>query len=257
QGKGRVFYTAWGHDRRTWTNPGFQNLVERGIRWAVGRDPGVVPAFTATAPVANAPGSAVSPFERPFPVPEATPKRTDVKPFEYDDVGAKIPNYRPRGGQGEPLSKLQRPLPAAESLKHLVTPKGFHVELFADETLLGGGKPICMTWDERGRLWVALTTDYPHDLQPPGQGHDRIVILEDTNGDGRADKVTTFAEKLSIPTSIMFYKDGVLVFDAGQTVFLKDTDGDGKADVRQVVHSGWSLRDTHGEVSNMQYGLGN
>ncbi|MFO0809103.1 MAG: PVC-type heme-binding CxxCH protein [Gemmataceae bacterium] len=255
QGKGRVFYTAWGHDQRTWGNPGFLNLVERGIRWAVGQDPGVVPAFKA--PAAGSPAAATNPFDRPFTVPDATPKRTDAKPFEYDDVGKKIPNYRPRGGQGEPLSQMQRPLPPEESIKHMVTPKGFHVELFADESLFGGGKPICMTWDERGRLWLALTVDYPHDLQRPGQGHDRIVILEDTDGDGRADKVTTFAEKLSIPTSIAFSRGGVLVFDAGQTVFLKDTDGDGKADVREVVHSGWSLRDTHGEVSNMQYGLDN
>src|SRR4051812_42167134 len=68
QGQGRVFYTAWGHDHRTWGNPGFQNLVERGIRWAVGRDPGVVPAFRAAAAPA-------SPFDRPFPVPPPTPKR--------------------------------------------------------------------------------------------------------------------------------------------------------------------------------------
>src|SRR5262245_52061689 len=255
QGKGRVFYTAWGHDRRTWNNPGFHNLVERGIRWAVGQNPGVVPEFKAAS--ADLPAAVANPFDRPFTVPEVTPKRTDVKPFEYDDVGAKIPNYRPRGGQGQPFTKLQRPLPAEESMKHMVVPKGFHVELFADETLLGGGKPICMTWDERGRLWVSLTVDYPHDLQSPGEGHDRIVILEDTDGDGKADKISTFAEKLSIPTSIMFHGDGILVFDAGQTVFLKDSDGDGKADVRQVVHTGWSLRDTHGEVSNMQYGLDN
>src|SRR5205085_2515007 len=122
QGKGRVFYTAWGHDQRTWGHPGFHNLVERGIRWAVGRDPGAVPAYQAAA------AAPASPFDQPFPVPEATPKRTDGKPFEYDDVGKKIPNYRPRGGQGEPLSQLQRPLPAAESLKHLVTPQGFHAE---------------------------------------------------------------------------------------------------------------------------------
>jgi putative membrane-bound dehydrogenase-like protein len=215
-------------------------------------------AFTPLA--ADEPPRAANPFDRPFTVPEVTLKRTDVKPFEYDDVGPKIPNYTPSrqwGTQGQPFHLMQRPLPAAESLKHMVVPKGFHVELFADETLLGGGKPICMTWDERGRLWVALTTDYPHELQRPGQGHDRIVILEDTDGDGKADKITTFAEKLSIPTSIMFRRDGVLVFDAGQTIFLRDTDGDGKADIREIVHSGWSLRDTHGEVSNMQYGLDN
>jgi putative membrane-bound dehydrogenase-like protein len=241
QGKGRVFYTAWGHDQRTWGNPGFQALVERGIRWATGGDPSAVPELRA---------------EAPFPIPAMTPPRKDVKPFEYVDVGKKIPNYRPYGGQGEPLSKMQLPLPPEESVKHMVVPKGFHVELFASEADLGG-KPICMNWDERGRLWVALTYDYPNELQPRGQGRDRIVICEDTKGTGRADKFTVFADKLSIPTSIMFYRGGVIVFDGRQTLYLKDTKGDGKADVRQVLFGTWSQGDTHGGPSNMQYGLDN
>src|SRR5262249_35841804 len=98
QGKGRVFYTAWGHDQRTWSNPGFQALIERGIRWATGGDPSVVPDYRA---------------ELPFPIPEMTPQRKDVEPLEYVDVGKKIPNYTPSknwGTQGEPLSKMQRPL---------------------------------------------------------------------------------------------------------------------------------------------------
>jgi putative membrane-bound dehydrogenase-like protein len=245
QGKGRVFYTAWGHDQRTWSNPGFQNLIERGIRWATGHDPSVAANDRA---------------ELPFPVPEMTPLRKDVKPFEYIDVGKKIPNYTPGrqwGVQGEPFSKMQVPLPPEESIKHLVVPKDFRAELFVSEKELGGGKPICMNWDERGRLWVALTYDYPNNLQPPGQGHDRIVICEDTKGVGKADKVTVFADHLSIPHSIMFARGGAIVFDGGQTVFLKDTDGDGKADVRQVVFGTWSLPDTHGTASNMQYGLDN
>ncbi|HJZ59285.1 MAG TPA: PVC-type heme-binding CxxCH protein, partial [Gemmataceae bacterium] len=246
QGKGRVFYTAWGHDQRTWGNPGFQDLVERGTRWAVGREP----------VAGEQPAAVTSPFDRQFPVPEANAKRTDVKPFEYLDVGRKIPNYRPRGGQGEPLSEMQKPLEPEESLKHLVVPKGFRAELFVTEKELGG-KPICMTWDERGRLWVALTMDYPNELNPPAKGRDKIVCCEDTHGDGRADKVTVFAEGLSIPTSMFFSRGGLIVFDATQTVFLKDTDGDGKADVREVMFGTWNMRDTHGGPSNMQYGLDN
>jgi putative membrane-bound dehydrogenase-like protein len=249
EGKGRVFYTAWGHDERTWGNPGFQNLIERGIRWATGNDPAVVPNYRAE-----------SPFSKPFPIPEMTAKRTDVQPFEYTDVGKKIPNYTPSavwGTQGEPFSKMQVPLSPEESMKHLVVPKGFHVELFVSEKELGGGKPICMNWDERGRLWVALTYDYPNNLQSPGQGHDRIVVCEDTDGDGKADKVTVFADKLSIPTSLFFARGGVIAYDAKQTVFFKDTDGDGKADVRQVLFGTWAMPDTHGGPSNMQYGLDN
>ncbi|MBO0700272.1 MAG: ThuA domain-containing protein, partial [Zavarzinella sp.] len=255
QGKGRVFYTAWGHDQRTWGNPGFQELVERGLRWAVGQDPTKVtrPAReTVAAPVA-------SPFEQPFPVPEMTARHADVKPFEYMDVGKKIPNYTPSrqwGVQGEPFNMMQKPLDPEESAKHLVVPKGFRAELFVTEKELGG-KPICMTWDERGRLWVALTMDYPNELNSPTKGRDKIVVCEDTDGDGRADKVTVFAEGLSIPTSISFARGGIIVFDATQTVFLQDTDGDGKADVRDVLFGTWNMRDTHGGPSNMQYGLDN
>jgi putative membrane-bound dehydrogenase-like protein len=253
QGRGRVFYTAWGHDQKTWSNPGFHELVERGIRWACGQDPTTVTRPDGPPPPTTA---VVSPFERPFPVPEMTAKRTDVKPFEYVDVGRKIPNYRPRGGQGEPLNMMQKPLPAEESQKHVVVPKGFRAEVFVTEKELGG-KPICMTWDERGRLWAAITLDYPNELNPPTKGRDKIVVCEDTDGDGKADKVTVFADGLSIPTSITFARGGVIVFDATQTVFLKDTDGDGKADVRQVLFGTWSMRDTHGGPSNMHYGLDN
>lgn len=251
QGKGRVFYTAWGHDQRTWGNPGFHELVERGIRWSVGQDPSVV-----TRPTGGAPVAIQSPFEKTFPMPEMTAKRTDVKPFEFEDVGKKIPNYRPRGGQGEPLNMMQKPLPVEESQKHIVVPKGFRAEVFVTEKELGG-KPICMAWDEKGRLWAAITMDYPNEIKPPAKGRDRIVYCEDTDGDGRADKVTVFAEGMSIPTSILFTRGGILVFDATQTVFLKDTNGDGKADERTVVFGTWNMRDTHGGPSNMNYGLDN
>jgi putative membrane-bound dehydrogenase-like protein len=244
-GKGRVFYTAWGHDERTWAHPGFVNLVERGIRWACGDDElKGVPEYR----------------ERPaFVTPKMTPPRRDVKPFEYVEVGPKIPNYT-RGGQwgaqGKPITKMQLPLSPEESLKHFVVPEGFHVELFAAEPDLGG-KPIAMNWDERGRLWVCETVDYPNELQKPGEGRDRIRICEDTDGDWKADKFTVFAEKLSIPTAIAFARGGAIVQDGTQTVFLKDTDGDDKADVRKALVTGWGMGDTHGGVSNFRYGLDN
>ncbi len=243
-GKGRVFYTAWGHDERTWGNAGFQNLVERGIRWAAGTDVAVVPDYLADLP--------------PFTL-AMQPPRKDVQPFEYLDVGAKIPNYTPGekwGEQGKPLNLMQKPLPPAESLKHLVVPVGFHVELFASEPEIGG-KPISMAWDERGRLWIAETYDYPNELQPRGQGRDRIRICEDTDHDGRADKFTVFAEKLSIPTGIAFHQGGVIVQAGTETLYLKDLDGDDRADETQVLISGWAMGDTHGGVSNYQYGLDN
>src|SRR5262249_42714531 len=235
-GKGRVFYTAWGHDARTWGHPGFQNLVERGIRWACGGDPSVVPAY----------------IDRP----EMT-KLAKETPFKYKD--AKIPFYTPGarwGTVGKPLTKMQLPLSPEESMKRMSVPVEFEVKLFASEKLLGG-KPICMTWDERGRLWAAITQDYPNGMRSRGRGRDRIVVAEDTDGDGVADKVTVCADKLSIPTSITVYKGGIIVTQAPDTLYLKDTKGTGKADVRKVLFTGWSTSDTHAGPSNLHYGLDN
>lgn len=237
QGKGRVFYTAWGHDERTWGNPGFQNLVERGIRWACGQDVSVVPAFADK--------------------PEMTPLAKNVKPFEY--VEANVPFYPPGKNWGtidEGKRMMQLPLSPEESIKHISVPVGMEVKLFASEPMIGG-KPICMNWDEAGRLWICETMDYPNELQPKGKGRDRIRILEDTDGDGQADKHHVFAEGLSIPSALTFYRGGALVQDGRETVYLKDTDGDGKADLRKVLVTGWGMGDTHGGVSNFQYGLDN
>lgn len=243
-GQGRVFYTAWGHDHRTWLNPGFQNLVERGIRWSANSDPSQAGSFTLDAP---------------FPVPTMTAPRTDVDPFEYIDVGAKIPNYTPGnqwGAQGENLSLMQLPLSPQESMKHYVVPEGFHLELFASEPQIGG-KPIAMNWDERGRLWIAETIDYPNELQPIGRGRDRIRICEDTDRDGIADRFVVFAEGLSIPTTLVFAHGSVIVQDATRTIRLTDTDGDDVADQQETIFTGWAVGDTHGGVSNFQYGLDN
>ncbi len=237
QGKGRVFYTAWGHDERTFANPGFHNLVERGVRWACGDDVSKVPAFSDR--------------------PEMTPLRKDVKPFEF--VEANIPFYPPGknwGTMDKTPRKMQLPVPAEESVKHIVNPVGFESKLYASEPMIGG-KPLAMNWDERGRLWLCESVDYPNDIQPQGEGRDRIRIFEDTNGDGVADKTTVFAEKLTIPTAITFYRSGAIVQDGRETIYLKDTDGDDKADVRKLLISGWGMSDTHGGVSNFQYGLDN
>lgn len=244
QGKGRVFYTAWGHDERTWSNVGFQNLLERGIRWACNRDPSVVAAYSDNSL---------------FPVPTMTALRTDVAPMEYEEVGPKIPNYVPSnrwGTMGENLSKMQKPLPPEESIKHFVTPQKFHLELFVSEPEIQG-KPIAMNWDHRGRLWLCETVDYPNELKESINGRDRIRICEDTNGDGKADKFTVFAEQLSIPTSLEFCRDGVIVQAGIETLFLRDQDGDDKEDQRIKLIDGWAMGDTHGGVSNFQYGLDN
>ncbi len=220
-GKGRIFYTAYGHDSRTFTQPAFHALVERGIRWACGDD-----------------GIALG------------SRRTDVEPFEY--TKAKLPNYRTKP---DAVDRVQLPVSPEESSKHLLVPRGFEFQLFASEPDIF--KPICMAWDERGRMWIAETKDYPNSIKPQGQGSDQIKICTDTDGDGRADEFTVFADKLSIPTSICFARGGLIVHQAPQTLFLADTDGDDRADVREVLFSGWSTGDTHAGPSNMRYGFDN
>src|SRR5690606_18136044 len=90
-----------------------------------------------------------------------------------------------------------------------------------------------------------------------GAANDRIKICEDTDGDGKADKFTIFADKLNIATSMVFTNGGVIVAQAPDFVFLKDTDGDDKADVREVIMKGWGKGDTHAGPSNLQYGFDN
>lgn len=224
-GKGRVFYTAYGHDERTWKHPAFQQLIERGIRWVVGRE------------------------EPLLPVGQPTEK------FAYRE--AKVAYYEPgegRHGDG-PWNQMQIPLPAEESRKHVQVPAGFQAELFAADPDIF--KPLTMAWDERGRLWISETKDYPNEQRPTGTGRDRITICEDTDGDGAADSFKVFADKLSIPTSIAFAGGGILVTQVPHLLFLKDTDGDDRADVREIVFTGFSTRDTHAGPSNLRWGHDN
>ncbi len=231
QGKGRVFYTAWGHDARTWGHDGFNSLIERGIRWACNDDPSVVPDF--------------------FDKPKMVGPQKDTKAFEY--VEAKIPFYPPKGGNKEAPNKMQKPLKPEDSMKFYQHPADLEMKLFAADDDFGG-KPIAIAWDEKGRLWACVTVDYPNELKPAEKGRDKIIILEDTKGTGRADKITVFADKLSIPTSICFANGGVIVHQAPHTLFLKDTNGDDKADERNILFSGWGTNDTHAGPSNLRYG---
>jgi len=231
QGKGRVFYTAYGHDQRTWGHPGFHALIERGLRFAAGKGE----VFDSRPKVASG-----------------------LKPLPTEPAPSAIPQYIPGGSwgtMGEGIKTMQLPVAATESMKHMAMPKGLEPRLFVAEPEIA--KPICMNWDHKGRLWVAETVDYPNNLQRPGEGHDQIKICEDTDGDGKADKFTVFADKLSIPTSIAFANGGLVVHQAPDTLFLQDTDGDDKADVRKVLFTGWGTSDTHAGPSNIRYGLDN
>ncbi|MEY2747116.1 MAG: hypothetical protein RL112_2158, partial [Planctomycetota bacterium] len=218
EGEGRVFYTAWGHDSRTFTKPGFHDLVGRGIRWASGDE-----------------------FMAPRAAEPVPARRT-----------ARVPLYKPTGA-GDIQSTMPAPLSPEDSRKLMHVATGFEVELVASEPRIG--KPLSLGFDGDGRLWLCETVDYPNELQPEGKGRDRLRVLVDEDGDGTFEKDRIFADKLSIPTSACVVPEGVVVHQAPHTLLLVDRDGDLACDERRVLFSGWGTGDTHAGPSNLQLGF--
>ncbi len=175
----------------------------------------------------------------------------DQRETEVREKHPQVANYEKRP---EPLT-FQRPFSPKGSLERIQVPADCEVKLFASEPDIA--KPIAFAWDERGRCWVVETRDYPHGVVESGVGQDDIKICEDTDGDGKADKFTVFADKLNLPTGIVFANGGIIVSQPPRFLFLKDTDGDDKADVREVIMDCWGVRDTHAQASNLHYGFDN
>jgi putative membrane-bound dehydrogenase-like protein len=219
QGKGRVFYTAYGHDLRCWGQSAFHELLRRAILWSVGE--------------------------------EVRSKWLALKLPELEQEKMVLPGYKQR----QAITSGQKPLSPADSIKLANVPVGFELSLFASEPDIVN--PIHIAWDHLGRAYVVETVDYPNNLQAGNLGNDRIRICEDTDGDGRADKFTLFADKLSIPTSAICANGGVICTNGTQMLFLKDTNGDNKADVRKVLFEGFSMGDTHAGPSNLRHGPDN
>jgi putative heme-binding domain-containing protein len=132
-----------------------------------------------------------------------------------------------------------------KAIEKMTLGKNLKINLFASEKEFPElAKPVQMQFDARGRLWVAVWPSYPH-WKPKEEMNDKILIFEDTDGDGKADKTTVFADHLHCPTGFDFYNGGVLVAQAPDLMFLKDTDDDGKADLRVRVLSGLDSADSH------------
>lgn len=217
-GKGNVFYTAYGHDERTWETEGFQDLVTQGILHAVGAEKRAL--LTAL----------------------------NLPVLKYRE--AKLPNYEKR--EGAQLQQL--PLSPEESVKFIQVPVDFNLQVFASEPNVM--HPIAMAWDERGRLYVLITKDYPNERKETG-GSDYILLCEDTNNDGKADKFTKWADGLSIPTGMVFANGGLIISQAPHMILLKDTNGDDKADEKKILFTGFGTGDTHAGPSNLHYGFDN
>ncbi|QDT90495.1 PVC-type heme-binding CxxCH protein [Gimesia algae] len=146
------------------------------------------------------------------------------------------------------------PLTPQSEQKSFTLPPGFEIQLFAAEPEIQ--KPLNMAFDIKGRLWITESSEYPHPVKPGEQGKDAIKILEDTNDDGRADKITTFVEGLNIPIGLYPYRNGVIAFSIPDICYYEDTDGDDHADkVTKLFGPMGFERDTHGMNNSFRRGF--
>jgi len=149
-----------------------------------------------------------------------------------------------------PAQKVQISVP---SLPHpnFIVDDNLEVTLWAEDPMIK--KPIQINFDPQGRLWVVTSEIYPQ-IAPGQAATDKIIILEDTTGKGRADRATVFADNLSIPTGMVPGNGGVYVGQNTDLLFLHDSDADGRADQRRIVLSGFGTEDTHHNVHTLRWG---
>lgn len=172
------------------------------------------------------------------------------KSLSVDDSGTHplkpVPtNYQPSVKNGS-----DRYLYGEDAEKSLSVPEGYKIQLFASEKEFPNlANPIQMAFDNKGRLWVAVAPTYPHYRPGDALPNDKLLIYEDTNGDGKADKETIFADKLHLPIGFEIAPEGVYVSQEPNLVLLRDTNGDDKADTSEIILGGFDTHDTHHAIS--------
>ena len=154
--------------------------------------------------------------------------------------------------RGANLDLMNQHDPASQ-LENFELLPGYEVNLFAADPMLAN--PIHMVWDSRGRLWVACSWAYPQ-IKPGDVANDKIIILEDTDNDGVADKSTVFADGLYLPTGIELANGGCYVGQSPDVYFLKDINGDDIADVKELALTGFGIEDNHHSISAWRRGPG-
>lgn len=152
-----------------------------------------------------------------------------------------VPIEKIRNLAGADLDLVNNHDPAVEQA-HFDLLEGFEVNLFAADPMLAN--PVHMTWSPDGKLYVGCSWAYPQ-LKPGEKANDKIIVLEDTDNDGQADKSTVFADGLYLPTGLELAAGGVFVAQSPHILFLKDTDGDGRADHREIALTGFGIEDSH------------
>ncbi len=180
------------------------------------------------------------------------------KPDDIDTGDLFVPETR-FGAEGQKYSEANelRYLTPEQLIAETKVPEGFEIQAFADETMFPElAKPVQLNFDNKGRLWVSCMPTYPQWKPGDHKPDDRLLILEDTDHDGKADSCKVFYDKLHCPTGFEFFNGGVIVVDQPRLLFLKDTDGDDKADL--VVHllDGWASDDTHHTASAFEWSHG-
>ena len=172
---------------------------------------------------------------------------------EIDDSNLPPVEAVPTNKQGPGPEGAHVFLGGEEAISRMTVHSGMKVNLYASEEQFPELiNPVQMQWDTRGRLWVATWPNYP-ERSPDSVVGDSLLVFEDLNGDGRADRCVHFSDDLNAPTGFQFYQDGVLVVQAPDVWFLRDTDGDGRADWRERVLMGLDSADSHHTANAICY----
>jgi putative heme-binding domain-containing protein len=217
--------------RRTWDHETFPREYNKIRQMARARDAAI---WTVAA------GS---------PVPKIDDQATEALIVPPTRFGTPTQSY------SEP--KELRYLSPDEFIAATQVPDGLEIRRFADESMFPElAKPVQLNFDNKGRLWVACMPTYPQWRPGDSRPDDRLLILEDTDGDGKADRSKVFYDRLHCPTGFEFFNGGVLVVDQPRLIWLKDNDGDDRAD--QVVEylDGWGTDDTHHTIGAFEYSHG-
>lgn len=171
------------------------------------------------------------------------------KPYDVRAADAKtvtIPDIETNYTTDEDIQYLY----GQDALNKFDMAPGYHIDLFASEKEFPDlANPCQLSFDNKGRLWVACMPTYPHYKPGDERPNDKLLILEDTDGDGRADKQTVFAEDLHIPVGFEFAPEGVYVSQGTNLMLLTDVDGDDKVDTKEIILSGFDDHDTHHVIS--------
>jgi putative membrane-bound dehydrogenase-like protein len=226
--KNQLWFDAWRPANWSFV---YGDRVNQMFGKAGGTEPSLKESFERQRPLVNAADARIHALAKGAPVSQ--PARSSSPVRAGSDTGA--PALSPE-----------------EQLATFTVADGYQVNLFASERD-GVVKPTQFAWDEKGRLYVACSPTYPQTLAsaPPA---DFILVLEDTDGDGKADKSWRFAEGLTMVQGVEPGAGGLFVCDFDQLIHLRDTNGDGKADTRRVVFSGFGVGDTHQLINSICHG---